>query len=263
MSPQQTTNVDLISALLDSADVIMNLAAEAFCRSFQPHELLKVVKEYAPKVGRAKGTLYEKADAALRALVNAGVNYADADQRVKIIVGICNSFLEWACRFIGQAPAMPNPEKEPSDPESLPEWTRRQARLVKEQQAFSSAYQAARGDLLRMWQVMANQTARLQPPPSDQSPCPIPNERTEQPIIDALFQMKAIGIDALKAIPKDKRPTGELLAPKAIGRSCDGQFKTTLAHMVDLGWLGNGRAHGLAGGYFLTAAGAALATKRR
>jgi hypothetical protein len=48
----------------------------------------------------------------------------------------------------------------------------------------------------------------------------------------------------------------------AIGRNCDGQFKAALAHMVDLGWLGNGREHGLGGGYFLADAGVALASKR-
>jgi hypothetical protein len=90
-----------------------------------------------------------------------------------------------------------------------------------------------------------------------------PNESTEQPIIDALFALNAVGLEGLKAIPGSQRPTGERLAPKAIGRSCDGQFKATLAHMVDLGWLGNGRDHGLSGGYFLTEAGAAYARKRR
>jgi hypothetical protein len=92
---------------------------------------------------------------------------------------------------------------------------------------------------------------------------PHPNETTEQPIIDALIAMKAVGLDGLGAIPRHERPTGERLAPKAIGRSCDGQFKATLAHMVDLGWLDNGRNHGIGGGYFLTRAGAALATKSR
>jgi hypothetical protein len=90
-----------------------------------------------------------------------------------------------------------------------------------------------------------------------------PNESTEQPVIDALFKISAIGLDGLQRIPRDVRPTGERLAELAIGRPCDGQFKTTLAHMVDLGWLGNGRHHGLEGGYFLTESGAALATKNQ
>ncbi|HBI47068.1 MAG TPA: hypothetical protein DDY78_30075 [Planctomycetales bacterium] len=91
----------------------------------------------------------------------------------------------------------------------------------------------------------------------------LPNERTEQPTIDALFKLGVIGLDGLRSLAADKRPTGERLALAAIGRACDGQFKTTLAHMVDLGWLGNGRDHGLSGGYFLTPAGMALAKKPR
>jgi hypothetical protein len=75
--------------------------------------------------------------------------------------------------------------------------------------------------------------------------------------------MGAVGIEGLKALPRRDRPTGERLAAKAIGRSCDGQFKGTLAHMVDLGWLGNGREHGLGGGYFLTDAGAKFASRPR
>jgi hypothetical protein len=70
-------------------------------------------------------------------------------------------------------------------------------------------------------------------------------------------------VKGLRDIDKKKRPTGERLAPIAIGRACDGQFKTTLAHMVDLGWLGNGREHGLVGGYFLTPVGVTLVTKRK
>jgi hypothetical protein len=92
---------------------------------------------------------------------------------------------------------------------------------------------------------------------------PTPNETTEQPIIDALYELGAVGLKGMKALPAEKRPTGERLAARAIGRSCDGQFKATLAHMVDLGWLGNGRSHGLTGGYFLTPAGVALATRPR
>jgi hypothetical protein len=49
----------------------------------------------------------------------------------------------------------------------------------------------------------------------------------------------------------------------AIGRTCDGQFKATLSYMVKMQWLGNGRLHGLGGGYFLTEAGERLATKQR
>jgi hypothetical protein len=90
----------------------------------------------------------------------------------------------------------------------------------------------------------------------------MPNETTEQPIIDALYQMGAIGLEGLQSLPRKQWPTGDRLAAKAIGRSCDGQFKTTLSHMVDLGWLDNGRNHGLGGGYFLTPSGLALATKR-
>jgi hypothetical protein len=90
----------------------------------------------------------------------------------------------------------------------------------------------------------------------------MPNETTEHPIIDALFQMGAIGIEGLHSIPRAQRPTGERLAAKAIGRSCDGQFKATLSHMVDLGWIDNGRKYGLGGGYFLTPSGLALVTKR-
>jgi hypothetical protein len=90
---------------------------------------------------------------------------------------------------------------------------------------------------------------------------PSPNEKTEQPIIDALYKMGAVGLDGLKKIPRENRPTGERLAPIAVGRHSDGQFKATLAHMVDLGWLDNGRNHGLDGGYFLTEPGAALATQ--
>jgi hypothetical protein len=92
---------------------------------------------------------------------------------------------------------------------------------------------------------------------------PVPNERTEQPVIDALYKMGAIGIERFRKIPRDKRPTGERLAPKAIGRDSDGQFKATLAHMVDLGWLDNGRNHGIGGGYFLTDSGAGLASQRQ
>lgn len=92
-------------------------------------------------------------------------------------------------------------------------------------------------------------SASSSPPPEKTV---VPNERTEQPIIDALFNMGAIGLEGLKAISRDKRPTGERLAPRAIGRGCDGQFKATLAHMVDLGWLDNGRNHGIVSGYFLT-----------
>jgi hypothetical protein len=108
-----------------------------------------------------------------------------------------------------------------------------------------------------------NANEPLNPTPDSRSLMPMtrpPNETTEQPIIDALFKMKAVGLDGLRSIPKDKRPTGEKLAAIAIGRSCDGQFKQTLAHMVDLLWLGNGRDHGLGGGYFLTDAGVALVT---
>jgi hypothetical protein len=90
-----------------------------------------------------------------------------------------------------------------------------------------------------------------------------PNETTEQPVIDALHQLGAIGVKGLQAIPKGERPTGERLATKAIGRSCDGQFKGTLAHMVDLGWLGNGRDYSLGGGYFLTEIGVSLVTWRK
>jgi hypothetical protein len=100
--------------------------------------------------------------------------------------------------------------------------------------------------------------------PPNQSPrSRPPNERTEQPVIDALYGLVAIGVEGLRAIEKEKRPTGERLAQRAIGRHCDGQFKGTLAHMVDLGWLGNGREHGLVGGYFLTPAGVTLVTKRK
>jgi hypothetical protein len=91
----------------------------------------------------------------------------------------------------------------------------------------------------------------------------VPNETTEQPVIDALHRLGAIGLEGLKKIPREKRPTGERLARIAIGRHCDGQFKATLAHMVDLGWLDNGRNHGLGGGYFLTEAGVALVTERQ
>jgi hypothetical protein len=99
---------------------------------------------------------------------------------------------------------------------------------------------------------------------TNQPPRPrVPNETTEQPVIDALHQLGSIGVEGLREIEKKERPTGERLAPKAIGRACDGQFKATLAHMVDLGWLGNGREHGLGGGYFLTEAGVALVTKKK
>ncbi len=90
-----------------------------------------------------------------------------------------------------------------------------------------------------------------------------PNETTEQPVIDLLHKLGAIGLEGLRAIEKKNRPTAERLAPKAIGRHCDGQFKQTLAHMVDLGWLDNGRLHGLGGGYFLTEAGVALVTQKK
>jgi hypothetical protein len=76
--------------------------------------------------------------------------------------------------------------------------------------------------------------------------------------------MGAIGLDGLKSIPCDQRPTQEILADKAIGKlSSDGHIKTTLSTMVKLEWLGNGRYYGLGSGYFLTDAGAALVSPRR
>ena len=97
----------------------------------------------------------------------------------------------------------------------------------------------------------------------DKSSHAIPNERTEQPTIDALFKLGAIGLEGLRSIAADKRPTGERLAQAAIGRPCDGQFKATLAHMVDLEWLGNGRPTDYWAGTSLPQPGEALATKRR
>lgn len=86
---------------------------------------------------------------------------------------------------------------------------------------------------------------------------------TEQAVIDLLHKRGFIGQDALVKIPLDKRPTAERLAYPAIGRDCDGQFKGTLSHMIDLGWLDNGTHHAAGPGYYLTAEGAALATHRR
>jgi hypothetical protein len=92
---------------------------------------------------------------------------------------------------------------------------------------------------------------------------PRPNERTEQPVLDYLFQNRCVGIDALRAIPRKERPTAERLADRAIGVPCNAQFKQTLAHMVDLRWLGNGKEHGLGGGYFLTAKGKRLVSRKQ
>ena len=92
----------------------------------------------------------------------------------------------------------------------------------------------------------------------------VPNETTEQPIIERRFGKKgAIGVQGLQAIARGDRPTGERLAGAAIGRPCDGQFKATLSHMVKMQWLDNGRLHGMGGGYFLTEAGERLGPTRR
>lgn len=99
--------------------------------------------------------------------------------------------------------------------------------------------------------------------PTTQDPRVVPNERSEQPTIDVLFQMGAVSLEDLKAIPREERPTGEVLAARAIGRDCDGQYKAVLSYMVKLGWLDTGRRHGLSGGYFLTPEGLKFVRKPR
>jgi len=46
----------------------------------------------------------------------------------------------------------------------------------------------------------------------------VPNETTERPIIDTLYEMGAIGLEGLRRIPRNKRPTGDRIAPTAVGR---------------------------------------------
>jgi hypothetical protein len=126
-------NPATVSAFLESAEAMMDLAANLFCRPF-PDRLsksektmmrYKVSMQVAPQVGKAKGSLYTNAAIALRELVAAGVPYADAERRVGVIVGICNTFIQWCKYRIGRAPAMPDPEKEPK--KSDPVWTEWQA----------------------------------------------------------------------------------------------------------------------------------------
>ncbi len=50
MPPHKPSVSDPISALLDSADVMMKLAADLFCRPYQwQHDWLKVTEEFAPR----------------------------------------------------------------------------------------------------------------------------------------------------------------------------------------------------------------------
>lgn len=93
------------------------------------------------------------------------------------------------------------------------------------------------------------------------SPRRAPNA-TEQAVLDLLCRKGFTSLEAVRSVPKEERPTAERLAQPAIGRDCDGQFKTTLGHMVDLGWLDNGRNHGIGSGYFLTGVGARLAIRQ-
>jgi hypothetical protein len=85
---------------------------------------------------------------------------------------------------------------------------------------------------------------------------------TEQAVIDYLHKEGFIGLDSLEGKHREKHPTAERIAWPAIGHKCDGQFKATLSHMVDFGWIDNARHHGMSGGYYLNADGAKLATVR-
>ncbi len=95
-------------------------------------------------------------------------------------------------------------------------------------------------------------------PPVRRGPNP-----TERAVIDLLYKRGVTGVDALRKIPLKERPTGERLAQPAIARCCDSQFKATLAHMVDLRWIDNGKHHKAGPGYFLTQAGVKLVTVNR
>ncbi|MCC7144629.1 MAG: hypothetical protein IT349_21220 [Candidatus Eisenbacteria bacterium] len=74
---------------------------------------------------------------------------------------------------------------------------------------------------------------------------------SELAVLQVLQEDGFIGVESLAHLTSKQRPTGAYLAKRAVGRSADGQFKTVLSHMVDLGWIGNGQHERAGPGYFL------------
>lgn len=81
---------------------------------------------------------------------------------------------------------------------------------------------------------------------------------TERAVLQVLQKDGFIGIESLAHLTSKQRPTGAYLAKRAVGRSADGQFKAVLSHMVDLGWIGNGKHERVGPGYFLKPLGQAV-----
>lgn len=119
--------------------------------------------------------------------------------------------------------------------------------------------------------VLKQRAASVEPTPPDipgrakhddtHTPKRAPNA-TEQAVLDLLYREQITNLGAMQSRSAGERPTQTWLAPRSIGRDADGQFKATLSHMKDFGWLDNGRYHGVTGGYFLTENGAKLATSQ-
>ena len=74
---------------------------------------------------------------------------------------------------------------------------------------------------------------------------------TEVAVLQVLQEDGFIGVESLAHLTSKQRPTGAYLAKRAVGRSADGQFKSVLSHMLDLGWIGNGQHEQAGPGYFL------------
>ena len=85
---------------------------------------------------------------------------------------------------------------------------------------------------------------------------------TQQDLLDALYEMGAVSLESLKALPNKERPTAERLSLRAVGRGVDGHIKGVLRTMVQLRWIDNGYRHKpKVAGYFLTTKGRKLVSK--
>ena len=80
----------------------------------------------------------------------------------------------------------------------------------------------------------------------------------ERLILRLLVEKGFTSKESIESKPTDRRPTQSWIA-ESLDRNCDSHLKTTLAKMVVIGWIDNGRNHALFSGYFVLVKGETLA----